>query len=259
MTNPFFYMYQNFLLKSVTIAVLIVLICVTVTAVNGPFDFNVTAVTSEKDVFFEVSDTARVLAPPDTALVQVAVIKEGQTVEQVQTDLNTSNNKVIQAIREAGVEGENIKTVMFSINPRYRYNPQTGEQSIDGYMATSRLEVRITDFEQINNVIDRATQAGANEVSQVSFIVDDRELYVSQARQEAITNAKQKAQSIAKEAGINLGRLVDVQVSDQGDQMPIPLGRGGMDEAQGIGGGANVQPGQNEIQVYVQLFYLLED
>lgn len=256
-TNLYF-MSKDFLYKSLTVAVLIVAGLLLVCTITPPMELSVRSITTQQDVLFDITHSAKVLATPDTATLQVAVVKEGARVEEVQNQLNTASNAVVQAIRDAGIAESDIKTVSFSINPKYRYNPETGEQSIDGYQAASRLEVRTTDFDLMNQVIDVATQAGANEVGQVNFVVDNRDKYVAEARQEAIEGAKKKAQEIAGEAGINLGRLVDIQVFEMGEQPPIYFERAAMDMGVAQGGGTNVQPGQNEIEVSVQLFYALQ-
>jgi len=251
-------MNHHFLTKSLIVTVMATLGLTVVFYAVGPLELNVATVTTQKDVLFEVSDTAKVLAPPDTATVQVAVVREASSVNELQADLNKVNNAMIDAIRGVGIEDDDIKTVQFSINPRYRYNPETGEQNIDGYRATSRLEVRTTDFDLINEVIDASTQAGANEIGQVSFVVENRDEYVAKARKEAIGKAKKKAQAIASEAGISLGRLLDLQVFEGSEQPPVFLERAMMAQDAAVGGGTSVQPGQNEIQVNVQLFYALQ-
>lgn len=231
---------KNFLLKSSTVAVLAVAVLFAGSRMVGPLNLSINAVTTQDDMVFSVSDSAKVLAAPDTATVQVAIVKEADNVEQLQTDLNTQNNKMMEAIKSVGIKEEDIKTVMFSINPKYRYNPENGTQSIDGYSATSRLEIKTGDFDKINKVIDVAVKAGANEVGQVSFVVDNRDDYVAKARKEAIEGAMEKAEAIADEAGIDLGQLIDVAIYEEGQMQP-PVVMYEKSFATGMGGGSDTK------------------
>jgi len=251
-------MYQDFLFKSVTIAVLAVLVLFTGFALVGPLDLSIKAVTTQEDKLFSVNDSAKVLATPDTATVQVAVVKEAGSVEDLQTELNEANNAMTSAIKSVGIAEDDIKTVMYSIYPKYRYNPEDGTQSIDGYMATSRLEIRTSDFDKINQVVDVAVKAGANEVGQVNFVVDDRDAYVAQARKEAIEGAKAKAEAIADEAGIDLGQLVNVDIYENGEVQPPVFYEKALATGMGGGGDTSIQAGQNEIVVNVTLSYALQ-
>src|SRR5690606_33584939 len=141
-TNTFL-MTQHFFFKTLTIVLLGALGLLAVFSLAPPLELSLQSITTQKDMLFEVSNVSTVFAPPDTATVQIGVVREAETVEEVQTQLNTSNEAMMEAIRKVeGIEEENIKTVAFNIYPQYRLNPETGEQTIDGYQATSRLEVR---------------------------------------------------------------------------------------------------------------------
>ncbi len=251
-------MSKHFFSKALTLTILVVAGLFSLSRLSSPLQLSISSVSTQKDTLFQVSHTAKVFASPDLATLQVGVVREGKTVAAAQADLNTANNAVIEAIGALGIEKEAIKTVSFSITPKYNYNRQTGQQRIDGYQASSALEVRSSDFDLVNKVIDASTEAGANTVGQVSFVVDDRDQHIAKARQEAMEGAKKKAEEIASEAGIALGRVVDAQVSEGGSQPPMYYERAMMMDTASEAGGTSIEPGQNEIQVTVQLFYELE-
>lgn len=251
-------MFIDFFTRALSVAVLVIVGVFVIGYFGSPINLNVNTVATEKDAFFEVSDTAKVFAAPDTASLQVAVVKEGLSVDKVQAELNVANNEMIEAIQNVGIDEDDIRTVNYSINPKYDYDRESGEQNINGYRATSRLEVRTDDFDKINQIVDAATRAGANEVGQVSFVTENRDEYVAEARKEAIESAKKKAQEIASEAGIDLGRIVDVRVSEGGVNEPVYMEA--RMEAVAMDSAANktsIQPGQNEVNVSVTLSYAL--
>lgn len=248
---------QNFFVKTIIITVVASLGLAGVMLIRKPIDLSVRQITTQKDTLFSVSDTGKVYVKPDTAQVTLAIIKEGKKVADVQKELNTANNAVLKALKDQGIEERYIKTVNYSIYPNYRYEQSSGRSIIDGYRAESRLEVKIKDFDKLNKVIDSATAAGANEVGTVNFTVDERDQFIAEARGQAIQKAKTKAEAIAQETGITLGKIVDVQVTEGsgGNQPPMPMYAGGYGGAADVKSSTEISTGENAIGVTVTLIY----
>lgn len=246
----------DFLARVAGVSLIAGLTILAVAKILGPTQIGLDLVSTQKENFFEVRETAKVYAKPDVAVVNVSVLKEGKSAQGVQMEMNKANNSVLAAMKKLEIKEEDIKTLAFSITPKYTYNSQTGQQKIDGYIANSTLEIKTKDFDKINQVIDSALAAGANEVGNLNFAVEDRQKYSAEARAKAIALAQKKAQAIAGEAGLALGRLVDVKVDENDYQPPMYAARAMMTED--VGGTTTVEPGQNEISVGVSLFYALQ-
>lgn len=207
--------------------------------------------------YFHVSAQGSALAKPDTATVNVSVVTKGDTVTETQADLNKLNNSVIEALRGLDIKDDKIKTINYSLNPSYRYDSEAGESIPTGYNAESTIKVELSDFAKLNDLLDTATKAGANRVSNVQFIVDERDEYVAEARQEALEKAKEQAKTIASESGIKLGKLVNVDVSENGNySQPVRLERLSLAQDSSAPG-SEVLPGSSEINVTVNLYYEL--
>ena len=117
------------------------------------------------------------------------------------------------------------------------------------------MTIKVRDFSKINSVIDTATADGANQIGGLSFTVDNPEKFQAEARKEAIAKAKLKAEDIARESGINLGRIINV--SEGYNMAPLPM-YAQAEKTVGMGGGGTptqVEPGSSEISVTVTLSY----
>lgn len=227
----------------------------------GVFDDLVAVPSGEvSSQFFRVSAEASTFAKPDTATVDVSVVTEGKTVADTQEELNSLNTKVLAAIKDLDISSDDIQTTTYNIFPNYRYDSNEGESILNGYRAETTLRVRITDFDKLNSILDSATQAGANRVSNVQFIVDERDEYVAEARETAIKKAKAEAKMIADEAGIKLGKLVNIEVNEVGNGLrPVAFERATVDAEEAFGGSiAQVEAGTDEISVNVYLYYELD-
>ena len=101
--------------------------------------------------------------------------------------------------------------------------------------------------------------AGANQVNNLGLRIDDLDKVKSQARESAIKNAKEKADTLKKQIGIRLGKIVNYY---EGDNYPYPVPMYGISEVKGMGGGADSGPsvpaGENEIVVNVTITYQIK-
>ena len=116
------------------------------------------------------------------------------------------------------------------------------------------MQVKIRDFDKINNILDKAVAAGANTVGGLQFTIDDTEKAKSEARNKAIAQAKEKAESIASSSGLRIVRLSNISESSYPTPGPITYGLGGAsyDVKESA---PSVQTGQLEFDVTVTLTY----
>lgn len=127
---------------------------------------------------------------------------------------------------------------------------------------SQNVNVKVRDLEKIGEVISRSAEKGANQVGNVSFSIDDEYELKNQAREMAINKAKEKANLMAAQAGMTLGKVKSVIESSGDYNYPVPMYANAKlemsDEVLGRGGEtsvSNIQSGQNEIRVEVTLIY----
>ena len=103
-----------------------------------------------------------------------------------------------------------IKTISYSVSPNYRYPKEGGEPTITGYTATNIVRVTLDDLTRVGNVIDTATQAGANRVQNLQFTLKDEQNVQAQALREAAVKAKRKAETLASALNLKVVRVLSV-------------------------------------------------
>lgn len=221
----------------------------------GPIPFSVNSVTTTKSDTFNVIGEGSVIAKPDVATLDVGIAAQAATVKAAQDQINAAINKVAEAIKKLGVEQKDIQTTNYNINPNYDF--QAGTQRITGYSASTNLSIKVRNIDLVNQVIDEATANGANQVSGVSFDVDDKTKLENEARQKAVAAARKKAEDAAKIAGFRLGRIVNYSENFGGGPQPIPL-RMAVGAADAAKLETAVEPGSSEIRVIVTLGYEIQ-
>ena len=206
-----------------------------------------------------VSDKGEVYAKPDLAITTFSVAIEKKTVAEAMKENAKKMNAVIDSVKEQGVEDKDLKTVNFNIYPRYewydtiQFYPQ-GKRVLVGYEVQQSLEVKIRDMEKIGDIIQGATDAGANQVGDLQFTIDNQDEFKKQARGQAIEKAKNKAEELASQLGVKLVRITNFSESGV-----IPYYYG-FEKAVGMGGGEEapapeIETGENKIEVNVTITY----
>ncbi len=203
-----------------------------------------------------VSDTGEVYVKPDLALASFSVVTEKETVNQAMEANTGKMNAVIDSIKSSGVEEKDLKTTVFNVYPRYEwyeksiYRP-SGERVLVGYEVRQTLEVKIRDMEKIGEIIEKGTAAGANQVGNLQFTVDDQDQYKKQARDKAIEKAKAKAAELASQLGVDLIRIAGFSESGVSPRYS------GLEKAvaQEAGSSPQIEIGENKIEVTVTIAY----
>lgn len=211
----------------------------------------------ENPLTISVSADAKVTTSPDIGYVTFGVVTGRQTTAKAATDLIAKNMKnVMTAITGLGIDAKDITTENFYLSPEYDYTP-TG-QVPRGFQASQSLRVKVRDLDKIGSVITTATEAGANQASNISFTVDKPEALQAQARTEAIEKAKAKALVLAQNLGMSLGRMTAFSEDGATPPMPMPmLQRAAMADDESAKIEISVPTGEQEIHSNVTLTYEL--
>ncbi|MDO9028535.1 MAG: SIMPL domain-containing protein [Candidatus Roizmanbacteria bacterium] len=215
--------------------------------------YPLTVVTTSKSTELAVVGEGKVEVTPDTAYVDAGIsVDRASSVEEAQKTINKINNKIINALRDIGIEKADIKTSNYSIYPSYKY--ENNENKLDGYNGNATIQIKVRDPQLASKVIETATTAGANQIQGSRFVVDKPELYREEAREKAIKNAKEQAEKMAKNLGIKLGKITNIVESIP--NQPV-LYKTMMAEGIGAGGGgsANIEPGSQTITSVVTLYF----
>lgn len=217
---------------------------------------NIGVDTSNKSTI-SVSKTGTVYVKPDLAVVIITATTEAKTASDAINQNRDKASAVISYLKSQGVADKYIKTVNYDVSPKYDYiMDQTQsypirQNKIIGYTATESLEIKIKELEKIGDITTGAVTAGANDVSSLSFTVENTDIVKMQARAQAIADAKIDAQNIANGLGIKLGKIVGFTESGYN-----PIYYGYDTKASAMGGSLeSVQTGENKIDVTVNIIY----
>jgi uncharacterized protein YggE len=198
-----------------------------------------------------VTGEATVSVAPDQAQIDGGVTSDARTAREASEANNAAMNKVMQALKGAGIEERDTQTSRLSLQPQYAPN-RTGTSPITGYRASNRVTIRLRDVTKVANVIDVLAGAGANDIGGINFTVSQPSKHLDEAREKAVADARRKAEIYAKAAGVTLGE--PLSISEEG--APAPLFRGKM--AAPMAAGAPVAQGEETLSVTVNVSWAIK-
>ncbi len=205
-----------------------------------------------------VTGEGKVFVTPDIAKVTIGIQENGTSLKTIQENVNKKSKALTDAVENLGVKKEDIRTVSYNLYPQYDYLTSTTNRIV-GYQISTNYEIKVRDFDKVNDILTAATSVGANAIGSVSFEVNEEteKAKLQEARDLAVTEAKTKAEGLSKAAGVTLGKVINVSES-QGSDVIRPFyaaGETSLDSAGKSATPANIQPGQTEIGVTVSLSY----
>lgn len=195
----------------------------------------------------DVTGSGKVYATPDQATVQLGVISQAKSAADALKDNSAKTAAVLASIKTIGVDSKDVQTHDFSIYPTYDTNGAT----ITGYQVTNTVMVVIRDLANAGSILDQVVQAGANNVSGLSFDIADTSKLQTEARAKAIADARAKAEAMATAAGVSLGEII--AISESVSSMPMPMAKMAMADAASV----PLATGQQLIAIDVSISFAL--
>lgn len=201
-----------------------------------------------------VSGEATVSAAPDLAHIDAGVANDAKTAKEASDANNGAMGKVLLALKGAGIVEKDYQTSRLSLQPQYAPNRSSGASPVVGFRASNRVTVNIHDVTKVASIIDTLVGAGANDIGNISFEVTQASKLLDDAREQAVADARRKAEIYAKATGATLG--APLSVSEGGG--PMPLFKGRMAAAPMTAAPAAVAPGEETLSVTVNVSWAIK-
>ena len=173
---------------------------------------------TDRPSFISVTGEAHISVPPDLAQIDGGVTSEAKTAREASDANNAAMGKVLLALKGAGIDEKDYQTSRLSLQP-LSSAPKPGASSIvTGYRASNRVMIRLRDVTKVASIIDTLVAAGANDIGGINFMVSQASKLLDDAREQAVADARRKAEIYAKAAGVTLG--APLSISEEGTGQP---------------------------------------
>ena len=203
----------------------------------------------------DVSATGEVSRVPDLAVISAGVVTRAATATAAISQNATRMERVVAALKRAGIADRDIQTSSINLNPDYVY-AERQPPKLTGYQATNTVLVRFRDIRNSGKVLDALVAEGANQINGPSLTIDKPETALDEARSRAIAAGRARADLYARALGMRVVRLLVVSESGGYSVPPMPYARGMV--AQDASAKTEIIPGEQQLQVTVQMSFELQ-
>ena len=212
--------YKTALLQLSVALLAMLIVFIGISALRQYKEYRFVGVGVEAKNTITVSGMAEVQAVPDVAIFTISVNKEGKTAKEAQSIATKAINDTIDFLKnEEAIAEKDIKTMNYNIRPRYEwlkqnctptpFNTQDCDQkrTLVGYQVSQSIRVKVRDIDRAGEVLAGVGSLGIDNVSGLSFEIDDDDVLKARARREAIADAKRKAEVLAYDLGVEIIRV----------------------------------------------------
>jgi uncharacterized protein YggE len=177
---------------------------------------------NNKTMFVTGSATTQV--KPDKVTVSLGVETTNPKAKAALAANSELMNKIISALKIAGVKDNETSTSSFTVTPNRDYSIDKNQGKLIGFTVSNSIQI---DSKNVNNTsewIDIAVSSGANDVNSVYFSLSDKKL--DDIRKglvnDAIDNAKEKADIAASALGLKIIGIRTVSIGQATPFFPGP-------------------------------------
>ncbi|MEH2204141.1 MAG: SIMPL domain-containing protein [Nostoc sp.] len=186
-------------------------------AIADPFIGSTASNTAQ---ILEVTGKGEVSVATTLTEVQLGIKVQAKTATAVQEQVAQRSTAVVDVLRKLGAK--ELQTISIQLNPVYSY--ENGTQTLTGFEGLNTLQFELPT-NQSGAAIDKAIQAGANVIQNISFTASDEVLQQArlQVLSEAVKDAKAQAQAVFSTLQLTPGQIIDIDINSDDNPRPSPL------------------------------------
>jgi uncharacterized protein YggE len=203
----------------------------------------------------DVNATGEVTRVPDVAIISAGVVSRATTASAALQDTANRMDRVLAALKRAGVADRDIQTSSVNLNAEYRY-PENQAPQLVGYTASNTVTIRFRDIRNSGKILDALVGQGANQISGPKLVVDKPEAALDEARAKAIASGRARADLYARSLGMRVVRVV--AVSESGGYAPPPPPMPMYARAEMASPATKIEPGEQKLQVNLAMVFELQ-
>jgi uncharacterized protein len=153
--------------------------------------------------------------------------------ENAIAEVNKKINELIASVKSFGISADDIQTQSVSVYQQQEINNK--------WIVNNTIEITLRDVSKTQELVDLLNKSGANNVYGPNFRIEETTEVEKTLYESAVTDARERAELIAKASGRKLGKVITVV---EGNSSSYPIYKA-MDS--GLGGGAVAEPGTSTI------------
>jgi uncharacterized protein YggE len=201
-----------------------------------------------------VSGMGEVAAEPDLARVTLGVEARHPTLAAARSEVTATVERVLKLTRDLRIDPKHVNATRVQVQPEYNWNPKDRKRVLLGYVVRRQVQVELRDLEQLGALLERAVDAGVNQLGDPALDSSRRKELEREAMTRAVQDARLNAETLAGAAGVRLGPVRSLNGAASSPPMPMFRAQVAMADAASAPE-ASYQPGEMKFSASVNAEY----
>jgi uncharacterized protein len=205
---------------------------------------------------------AEVSGQNDSVRFSVAVITNGEDLDEVSSENAEKAKKIIRSIKDLDIRNIEIKTSGYNVIPQRDYKVRPPR--IVGYEVRNSIDIKLEEYEPeklsvyISEIIGLALEKGANNIQSIQTYIKNRSNYEKEALTKAVYEAKERAEVLAKAAGVKIKKIVSITTQPLDATPRTFLARSPDVKMEANSPSPPIEIGESSIRVHVNMVFEID-
>ena len=159
-----------------------------------------------------VSGMAEQEVAPDMAYIDVGINVRADDAETARTQEAQIASQIRRALLGLAITDSDLQNTSYYLYQEYKVD-RNGVRTADKYVLDSSIKVTVKDLDKLSQVIDNVVEAGATNISNITYALSTQNIIQRQLLATAVENARDKAAVVANAGSRTLGNMLSADIN----------------------------------------------
>jgi uncharacterized protein YggE len=169
---------------------------------------------AKEPVLLNVTGTGRVKTVPDQVVISARIYSDAKKAGEAFDENQFKMRYLMDKLLPLGIPREKIATASLSIYPIYK----EGSSKVDKYAVDRSIRITQDDMDRISPILDALIDSQIEDIGDIQFVVRDLERKYEEALEEAATDCRRRAKTLAGGMGAKIVNMKSVSYSFGGGE-----------------------------------------
>lgn len=217
------------------------------------------AAAAEEPNTIAVSGMAEQEVAPDMAYIDVGINVRADDAETARTQEAQIASQIRRALLGLAITDNDLQNTSYYLYQEYKVD-RNGVRTADKYVLDSSIKVTVKDLDKLSQVIDNVVEAGATNISNITYSLSTQNIIQRQLLATAVENARDKAAVVANAGSRTLGNMLSADINSFDGGTIVAYGANKLRSTTNLaedGVATKLSPGKIKLNARVQVVFSL--
>lgn len=196
---------------------------------------------------------------PDMAYIDVGINVRADDAETARTQEAQIASQIRRALLGLAITDNDLQNTSYYLYQEYKVD-RSGVRTADKYVLDSSIKVTVKDLDKLSQVIDNVVEAGATNISNITYALSTQNIIQRQLLATAVENARDKAAVVANAGSRTLGNMLSADINSFDGGTIVAYGANKLRSTTNLaedGVATKLSPGKIKLNARVQVVFSL--